>query len=75
MMHLLEIPCDAMTTETNQLLVFLQTVSQTRGLTHQHKSTLLKILRQSSDEVVREAWAGLPPWQCERLWAIARSAR
>ncbi|NJN49652.1 MAG: hypothetical protein HC805_07650 [Alkalinema sp. RL_2_19] len=62
-----------MTTETSQLLIVLQTVSQARTLTQQHKSMLLNILRQSSDEIVREAWGLLSRYQCDRLWEIARS--
>jgi hypothetical protein len=64
-----------MNPESEQLLVFLQMAVQTRGLTTQHKSTLLKILRQSPQDSLQAAWAALLPWQCEQLWAIARSGR
>jgi hypothetical protein len=64
-----------MTNEAAQLLVLLQSVVQTRGLSNEQKSTLLKVLRQSPLPTLREAWGMLAPWQCETLWAIARSGR
>jgi hypothetical protein len=64
-----------MTNESEQLLVFLQTVVQTRGLSYENKSAMLKVLRESPQNILREAWVMLAPWQCERLWAIARSGR
>jgi hypothetical protein len=64
-----------MTNESEQLLVFLQTVVQTRGLSYENKSAMLNVMRQAPPDILREAWEMLAPWQCERLWAIARSGR
>ena len=64
-----------MTNESEQLLVFLQTVVQTRGLSDENKLAMLKVLRESPQNILRDAWAMLAPWQCEQLWAIARSGR
>ncbi|MBF2077635.1 MAG: hypothetical protein IGR76_03735 [Synechococcales cyanobacterium T60_A2020_003] len=64
-----------MKTESAQLLVMLRTVLQMRALTREHKRMLVDVLRQSSQEIVREAWVALSPTQCERLWEIARSVR
>jgi hypothetical protein len=64
-----------MTNEAEQLLLFLQTVVQAKGLSHENKSAMLAVLRQSPQNILQEAWAMLPPWQCERLWLIARSGR
>jgi hypothetical protein len=65
----------SMTPESEQLLVFLQTVVQTRGLSSENKSAMLAVLRKSPQNILRDAWVMLAPWQCERLWAIARSSR
>jgi hypothetical protein len=70
-----EVFCIFMTNESEQLLVFLQTVVQTRGLSSENKSAMLNVLRQSPQNILRDAWVMLAPWQCERLWAIARSSR
>jgi hypothetical protein len=35
----------------------------------------LNVMRQAPPDVLRAAWEMLAPWQCERLWAIARSGR
>lgn len=64
-----------MTTETEQLLILLQSIAQARPLTQQHRVVLLKTLQRSSSSVMQEAWTALPPWQCERIWEIARSGR
>jgi hypothetical protein len=64
-----------MTNESEQLLVFLQTGVQTRGLSYENKLVMLNVMRQAPQDILREAWAMLAPWQCERLWAIARSGR
>jgi hypothetical protein len=64
-----------MTNESEQLVIFLQTVVQTRSLSDDNKLAMLKVLRESPQNILRDAWAMLPPWQCERLWAIARSGR
>jgi hypothetical protein len=65
----------SMTPESEQLLVFLQTIVQTRGLSSENKSAMLDVLRKSPQNILRDAWVMLAPWQCERLWAIARSSR
>jgi hypothetical protein len=67
--------CFAMTTETEQLLVLLQSIAQARPLTQEHRVMLLKTLQRSPSPVMQEAWAALPPWQCERIWEIARAGR
>jgi hypothetical protein len=59
-----------MVNESEQLLVFLQMVVQTRGLSYENKSVMLNEMRQVPPDVLRAAWVMLAPWQCERMWAI-----
>jgi hypothetical protein len=64
-----------MTTEAQQLLDLLKAISSAKPLTQQHKSALLSALRHSPEDVKCAAWEALAPWQCERLWEVARSGR